>query len=97
MWRGRTRAEDEEAYGAYLEATGMRAVRALAGNRGTLVLRRHDGNTAEFITILLWESLEDIRAFAGDDLERAMFFPEDDRFLIEREHTVRHYDVDAAL
>jgi antibiotic biosynthesis monooxygenase (ABM) superfamily enzyme len=95
VWRGATRAEDAEAYAAYIEETGMKSARALPGNRGTLVLRRvHDGR-AEFETILLFDSLDDIRAFAGDDIELAVFYPEDDRYLVEREPTVRHFEVDA--
>jgi antibiotic biosynthesis monooxygenase (ABM) superfamily enzyme len=94
VWRGSTRAADADAYAAYLEATGMQRARALTGNRGTLVLRRADGDLAEFETILLFDSLEDIGAFAGDDLEAAVFFPEDDRYLVEREPTVRHFEVD---
>jgi antibiotic biosynthesis monooxygenase (ABM) superfamily enzyme len=93
-WRGVTRAEDEQAYADYLEETGMRAVRALPGNRGTLVLHRRVGERAEFQTVLLFDSLEHVRAFAGDDLERAVFYPEDDRFLVERELTVSHYEVE---
>ena len=93
-WRGATRAEDEQAYVDYLEQTGMSAVRALPGHRGTIVLHRRAGDRAEFQTVLLFDSLDDVRAFAGDDLERAVFFPEDDRFLIERELHVAHYEME---
>ena len=93
-WRGATRAEDEQAYVDYLEQTGMSAVRALPGNRGTIVLHRRAGDRAEFQTVLLFDSLDDVRAFAGDDLERAVFFPEDDRFLVDRELRVAHYEVE---
>ena len=97
VWRGSTRAEDADAYVAYVEETGLKGARALPGNRGTLVLRRvHDGR-AEFETILLFDSLDDIRAFAADDIEAAVFFPEDDRYLVERELTVRHFDVDVHI
>ena len=94
VWRGATRAGDAETYAAYLEETGMRRARELPGSRGTLVLHRVVGERALFETILLFESLDDIRAFAGDELERAVFFPEDDRFLVEREPTVSHHDVE---
>jgi hypothetical protein len=47
VWSGATRAEDVEAYAAYLEETGMRAARALEGSRGTLVLRRVEGGRAD--------------------------------------------------
>jgi antibiotic biosynthesis monooxygenase (ABM) superfamily enzyme len=94
VWRGATRAEDADAYAAYVEESAMRGARELRGNRGTLVLRRVEGDRAEFETILLFDSLDDIRAFAGDDVEAAVFFPEDDRYLVERELGVRHFEVD---
>ena len=96
VWRGATRAEDEQAYAEYLEQTGMRSARALDGNRGTLVLHRRAGDRAEFETVLLFDSLEHVRAFAGNEIERAVFFPDDDRFLVERELTAAHYEVDYA-
>lgn len=46
------------------------------------------------MTVLLWESLDDVRAFAGDELERAVFFPEDGRYLVERDLAVTHYEDD---
>ena len=94
VWRGATRAADAEAYARYLEDTGMSSARRLPGSRGTLVLHRLAGDRAEFETVLLFDSLDDIRAFAGDELEAAVFFPDDDRYLIEREPTVRHFEVD---
>jgi antibiotic biosynthesis monooxygenase (ABM) superfamily enzyme len=97
VWRGATRAEHADEYAAYLEETGMQAARSLPGNRGTLVLRRPSGEHAEFETILLFDSLDDIHAFAGDDIEVAVFFPEDDRYLVEREPVVRHFEVDVQL
>lgn len=95
VWHGATRADDADAYAAYLERTGMQSARSLPGSRGTLVLRRIEGDRAEFETILLFESLSDVRAFAGDHIDRAVFFPEDDRFLVERELDVSHYEADA--
>jgi heme-degrading monooxygenase HmoA len=91
IWRGWTRAEDEAAYVEYLEATGAPASRGTAGNRG-FYMHRVVGDRAEFVTMSLWDSLEAVRGFAGDDVEKAVFFPEDDRFLVERELTVSHYE-----
>jgi len=96
VWRGATRAEHGEEYAAYVEKTGLRGARAIPGSRGTLVLRRERGR-AEFETILLFDSLEDVKAFAGDELEHAVFFPEDERYLVERELDFRHYDVDVHM
>lgn len=94
VWRGATLAEDADEYAAYLEESGMAPARRLPGNRGSLVLRRVDGAYARFETILLFDSPDDVRAFAGDDLDAEVFFPEDDRYLVERELAVGHYDVD---
>jgi heme-degrading monooxygenase HmoA len=43
--------------------------------------------------ISFWDSIDAIRAFAGSDVERAVFYPEDDRYLVEREDRVEHFDV----
>ena len=97
VWRGATRAEDAEAYAAYVEETGLRGARATPGSRGTLVLRRERDGRAEFETILLFDSLDDVKAFAGDAIDDAVFFPEDDRYLVERELDVRHYEADVHI
>ena len=57
------------------------------------MLRRDDGDRSEIITFSLWDSHDSIRAFAGEDIDQAVFYPEDDRFLIERDELVRHYEV----
>ena len=97
VWRGATRAEDAEAYARYIEESGMEPARKIAGNRGTLVLHRVEGDRAEFETVLLFDSFDDVRAFAGDDIDVAVFYPEDDRYLVDRELTARHFEVDAAF
>ncbi len=95
-WRGATRAEDAEAYADYIRETGIAAYAATPGNRGAYLLYRIEGDRAEFLTLSLWESLEAIRGFAGEDVERAVFYPEDDRYLIERDLVARHYVVAGA-
>lgn len=87
------RREDAAAYADYIGSTGMVKYRATPGNQGAWMLRRDDGDRSEIITFSLWDSRESIRAFAGDDIDQAVFYPEDDRFLIERDMTVRHYRV----
>ena len=44
------------------------------------------------MTVSLWDSLDAVRAFAGEDIEKAVFYPEDDRFLVEREWTAAHFE-----
>ena len=92
-WRGATRAEDADAYLEYLHRTGLAAYRATEGNRGVVCLRSVRDGRAEFLLLSLWENREAIRRFAGDDVERAVFYPEDDRMLVDRDETVHHYEV----
>ncbi len=92
LWRGATRAADAEAYVRYLEGTGLKDYRETPGNLGAFVLWRVVGDRAEFLTLSLWESREAIKGFAGDDIDRAVFYPEDDRFLIDRDLTVTHFE-----
>ena len=97
VWHGATRAEHAEEYAAYVEETGMKGARAIPGARGTLVLRRIDGDRAEFETVILFDSIANVKAFAGDEIGAAVFFPEDDRYLVERDLDVRHHEVDVHM
>ena len=92
-WRGAVRAEDAEEYAEYIRGTGLAAYVATPGNRGAWLMYRVDGARAEVLTISLWDSLGVIRAFAGDEIGRAVFYPEDDRYLVERDLEARHWEV----
>ena len=94
MWRGWVRTADRSAYVDYIESTGMAEYRATPGNQGAWMLARDlgDGRT-EILTLSFWSSRDAIRGFAGDDIEQAVFYPDDERFLVDRETTVTHFDV----
>lgn len=92
-WRGWTRREDTDRYASYVESTGIAAYRETPGNQGAYLTSRPDGDRTEFLTISFWDSEESIRQFAGDDIVSAVFYPEDDEFLVDRETFVRHYRV----
>lgn len=93
IWRGWTRPEDAEEYAAYITGTGLAEYQATPGNRGAYLVSRADGDRREFLTVSLWDSREAIVAFAGDDIDRAVFYPEDERFLVAKEDTVQHFEV----
>lgn len=93
IWRGAVRAEDATAYAAYVQKTGIESYQRTPGNRGAWLLWRVEGDHAEFITVSFWESRAAIEAFAGQDIEKAVFYPDDEQFLIERDLTVHHYEV----
>jgi len=92
-WRGAVRREDADRYVEYLQRTGIPEYRATPGNRGAWILSRDEGDTTEFVTLSFWDSREAVEAFAGPEPERAVFYPEDDRFLVERDLQVTHYEL----
>jgi heme-degrading monooxygenase HmoA len=93
IWRGAVALGDGDAYADYIDRTGMAAYKSTPGNRGAWMLRRDLDGKTEFLTFSLWESMDAVRAFAGEDPEVAVFYPEDDRYLVERDETVSHYEV----
>jgi heme-degrading monooxygenase HmoA len=92
-WRGATRIEDRERYLDYLKQTGLKSYRETAGNLGVIALRRDRGDRTEFLLVSFWVDQAAIRRFAGEIIDRAVFYPEDDRFLVERDDHVDHYQV----
>ena len=92
MWSGVVHTRDRDAYVDYVERTGMAAYRTTPGNLDAWLLTRDlaDDRT-EVTTVSRWDSLDAIERFAGADVEKAVFYPEDDRYLVEREDRVRHY------
>ena len=93
-WRGATRTADRAAYVEYLEETGLKEYRETPGNRGVIVLTRDAGGRTEFRLLSFWTDMDAVRRFAGPEPERAVFYPEDDRFLVERDAHAEHFQVD---
>jgi heme-degrading monooxygenase HmoA len=97
VWRGAVRREDGDAYAEYMQATGIAGYTRTPGNRAALMLRRDVGDRCEFVMFTLWDSMEAVTAFAGTEPQKAVFYPEDDRYLIGRDLTVDHYEVHTAV
>lgn len=93
IWHGATEADKADEYFDYLNRTGIPDYRATEGNRGVYVLRRVENDKAHFMLLTLWESIEAIKNFAGDEIERARYYPEDEKFLLEIVLSVQHYEV----
>jgi heme-degrading monooxygenase HmoA len=87
IWKGAVRKQDGDAYARYMQGTGVAGYARSPGNRGVWMLRRDVDDRTEFVMLTLWDSLEAVKAFGGDDHETAVFYPEDDRFLVERDLT----------
>lgn len=91
IWRGAVRSGDSDAYAEYMQRTGIADYAATEGNRGVLMLTRGVGELTEVVMFTLWDSLNAVKSFAGEEYETVRFYPEDDRFLVERDLVATHY------
>lgn len=92
-WHGRVPAARADAYEAFLHRTGLADITATPGNRGLMLFRRTIDDVTHFVLTSLWDSVEAIQRFAGEDYAKARYYDEDDDYLLEREPFVTHYDV----
>ena len=93
IWQGRTRAELADEYEKYHYEHGVKKLRATPGNLGVQVFRRTHGGIAEFMTISYWSSRDEIRAYAGEDIEKTHHLPRDAEYLLELPPHVKHFDI----
>ena len=94
FWRGSVRTRDGDEYADYMRETGVAAYAATPGNRGVWMLRSDLDDRAEFVMFTLWDSLDAVKELAGEEYEKAVFYPEDERFLLERDLRTTHYEVE---
>ena len=93
IWHGYTKPEHADSYEAMLKPEILPGIGKVSGYRGSYFLRRNHGEEVEFITIMLWESLDAIRAFAGPNYEVAVIPEERRRFLSHFDERSAHYEV----
>lgn len=93
MWHGRVPTKKAKAYREFTNHRAIRDYQSVPGNISVHILERQEDEVTHFITLTFWESLDAIRGFAGDDLEKAKYYPEDKDFLLEFEPRVVHYEV----
>lgn len=92
IWHGTTRSSDADLYLKYIEETGIKNYREIEGNLSAKILRRFEDNICHFVTITEWDSYESIRKFAGDQIETAKYYPLEEKFLLEFEEKVQHFE-----
>lgn len=93
IWRSRVKGEKLNEYREYVQETGIRDYRNQPGNRGACILSTNEPGTESIVTLSFWDSFESIARFAGDDVARARYYPEDDDYLIDPPEKVEHFDV----
>jgi heme-degrading monooxygenase HmoA len=92
IWHGRTKKEDADIYLSYIQQTGLNDYKSTPGNISAKILRRIENDICHFYTVTEWDKIESIQQFAGKDYEKARYYPEDEKYLLEFEEKVNHYE-----
>jgi heme-degrading monooxygenase HmoA len=93
IWKGRTSLEKYEEYTRFLSTRAKPDYESVPGNLGFHFLRKADEKIGYFELITFWDSVESIRKFAGDDYQKAKYYPEDKDYLLEFSEHVEHFEV----
>jgi heme-degrading monooxygenase HmoA len=93
LWRGQATPRKADVYQDHFEHAVCPALAEIAGNRGAWLLRCEVDGRVEFLAVTLWDSVDSIRAFAGDDVEAAHVEPEGRAALETFDDFAQHYEV----
>jgi heme-degrading monooxygenase HmoA len=93
IWHGATKPEDADKYESMLKPELLPGLNQVPGFKGSYLLRRDCGAEIEFITIILWESLERLKEFAGEDYEVSIIPEERQKYLLRHDAKAAHYEV----
>jgi heme-degrading monooxygenase HmoA len=93
IWHGWTPREKADSYVEYVKKTGVRDQTSIEGNRGDFVFHRIEGDRAHFIVLSLWDSWDAVKRFAGEEPEKAVYYPEDGQYLLTMPPDIEHYEV----
>lgn len=92
MWHGRTRIEHADEYLEFLKKSGIPDYKQVPGNLSVQVWRRREEKVCHFWTVTRWDSIDSIKQFAGENYEKARYYPEDKKYLLEFEPNVLHFE-----
>ena len=92
-WHGRTRIEDAAAYETFMRERAPPDYGSIPGLRRSIFTRRDENGEAHFLLVTLWDNMNAVKAFAGDDPAKAKYYPEDDRYLLEKESRSLNHQV----
>jgi heme-degrading monooxygenase HmoA len=92
-WRGRASRENPAAYAEHFAATVVPELERVDGFLGASLLRHDQADAIEFLVLTRWASMDAIRAFAGDDVNKAVVEPAAAAALVDFDRMVQHYEV----
>jgi len=92
IWHGRTKLQDAEFYLKFLLSDGTKEYLQTPGNLSVKVWQKKETEYCHFWTVTEWKDIDAIKSFAGEDYEKAKYYPADAGILLEFEETVNHYE-----
>lgn len=92
-WQGRVSLEKADDYQKFMRERAVPDYSSVAGLKHLFFQRRDEETCAHFLLVTVWDSMEAVKGFAGDNPEIAKYYPEDDDFLLEKEKYVNLYQV----
>ncbi len=93
LWHGRVPVEKANEYEKFLIERAVPDYSSVDGLLKIYFTRKDEGNIAHFLLVTIWDSIESIKKFAGENPEIAKYYPEDEDFLLEKEKYVQHYRI----
>jgi heme-degrading monooxygenase HmoA len=93
LWCGRASAKNAPDYARHVSDTVFPSLRKMRGYRGAQLLRRLVDDGIEFCAVTYWDQLDDIRQFAGADIDVARIEPRAEELLSDYDSHARHFEV----
>ncbi|MBO8174459.1 MAG: antibiotic biosynthesis monooxygenase [Thermococcus sp.] len=93
LWHGKVSIEKADEYERFLIERAVPDYSSVDGLIKLYFTRRDEGEVAHFLLVTIWDSMESIKKFPGENPELAKYYPEDNDFLLEKEKYVQHYRV----
>ena len=90
IWHGRTKTTDAKEYREFVIETGVADYKSIKGNLGVQIWQREDGDVTHVYTVTWWDNYESIKQFAGEDFDKAKYYEDDKKYLLEFEEKVMH-------
>jgi heme-degrading monooxygenase HmoA len=87
IWHGKTQAAKADEYTQYIFEAGIKKIAAIRGNRGVQLMRGPAGSEVEFLVISYWDSVDAVKAFAGEDYTKTHDLPRDHEYLVDMDHS----------
>ncbi len=88
LWHGKVAIEKADEYENFMVENS-----SVEGLQKLYFQRKNEKDIAHFLLVTIWDSLEAVTKFAGDNAEIAKYYPEDDSFLLEKEKYVSMYQI----